>query len=441
MNEKLLQYIWQFQLFNKKDIKTTDNKDLKIYLPGNINRNQGPDFLNGKIKIDDTIWFGNVEIHIKSSDWRIHKHSEDKNYKNVMLHVVWEHDEELNLGFPTLCLQTLVPKLLINKYISIMNTETFIPCESTAASIKAITIEKWKERLLTERLQEKTMVIENQLKKSNGNWNEVCWWTLAKSFGGNVNGEAFEAIAQSIPLNILQKHSHSLFSLEAIIIGQSGLLNKKFRESYPNDLFREYLFYKKKYSLRQPQVSLHYLRMRPANFPSVRLAQLCAFIKNETRLISKIIDEPDIEKLSELLILNTSDYWNTHYRIGEPGVSKQKTIGKQTINNIIINTMVVLLYAYGYYHDNEKLKSKALKWMDEIPAEQNNITSRFEKIGFSNHSSFDSQALFQLKNKYCQHKKCLECAIGNEIFRNENNPLITTNYTLFQPANLNASFS
>lgn len=426
MNEKLLHYIWKFQLFNKTALVSEENNKLQILSPGISNMNQGPDFLNSKIRINDTIWIGHVEIHINSSDWMAHRHSEDDNYKNIILHVVWNHDIDADFGFPTLVLKALVPKLLLNKYLSLMETNSFIPCEKNISNVKTIYIDKWKERMLMERLQDKSKRIESLLLKSNGDWEEVCWWIIANNFGGLVNADSFEMIAQSIPQRLLKKQSDSLFAIESIVFGQSGLLNRKFKEEYPNDLFREYLFHRKKYALRQPPVSLHFLRMRPANFPTIRLAQLCTIMFQEKRIFRRIIEASDPYDLKSILNNPMSEYWNTHYRFDEPGRFKTKKTGNQSFANFIINVAATLNYAYGFYHGVEKHKRKAIEWLEKTDAEGNTITGGFQKLGIINQSAGDSQALYHLKKNYCEMKKCLYCAIGNEIISKEKPVFITT---------------
>lgn len=442
MNEKLLHYIWQYQLFNKDELYTTDHSLIKISFPGTLNTNQGPDFLNGKMEMEDTIWFGNIELHLLSSDWELHRHSEDVNYNNVMLHVVWEHDKELHLEFPTIELKSRVPGLLMKKYQAIMNQQTFIPCEEIINMVKPITISKWKERMLIERLQEKAQNTISLLVKAKGNWDELCWWMLARNFGGNVNAASFESIASSIPITIIHKNADSLFTIEALLFGQSGLLNRKFGDEHPIDLFKEYLHLKRKYALKQPPIQLHFLRMRPANFPTIRLAQLASCIFNERKWFTKIIEEENLNTLKMIYDYDISEYWKTHYRFDTASLYKSKKLGNQTINNILINTAVMLCYAYGYYHSIEKLKTKAIRWLQEIPPEDNRMINGFEILGISNQNAADSQALIYMRNNFCLKKRCLDCAIGNEIFRNENNVATTTaNCKLSPPVNQDEDFS
>ncbi len=427
MNEKLLQYIWQYQLFNKQYLQTVDEFPLSIIHPGSANLNQGPDFLNGKIKISDTIWVGNIELHVHSTDWNLHRHSDDCNYNNVILHVVWNHDKDIHLPFQTLEMKSLVPKLLLDKYNGLMNNHLFIPCEKSIGYVNQIIIKKYKERLLIERLQERSCQIESLLMTSKSNWIEVLWRMLAKNMGGKVNGEAFQQIAQHTPIKILLKHTHSLFQIEAILMGQGGLLNQVHTDLYPRQLFKEYVFLQKKYSFISPKVSVHFLRMRPPNFPTIRLSQLAALVQVFPLLMSNIIETEDIKCVKSLLSIVSDKYWTTHYVFDELSEEMLKKLGVQTIDSIIINTIVVLLYSYGYYNNIEHLQTKAIRWLEEISAEKNNICNTFEKLRIENKSAFDSQALLQLKSKYCDAKRCLDCAIGISVIKQNNSTNITTN--------------
>jgi hypothetical protein len=275
----------------------------------------------------------------------------------------------------------------------------------------------WKERLLIERLQHKTAFIENLLQKSNQHWEKVFWWMLARNFGTKINSESFEKLAQSIPLTILAKHRYQVQQLEALLMGQAGLLDGIFEESYPIMLQKEYRFLKKKYGLHQIHEPVYFLRMRPANFPGVRLAQLAVLISESRQLFSTIRDLTMFAEAEKLFLVTANDYWHYHYIFGEPTAFKKKTLGRQMIHNIMINTVVPMLYAYGHFNSNEIYKMKALQWMEHIPAEVNSITEKFEKTGISNQHAFDSQALLHLKNEYCDKMRCLQCAIGNKILQ------------------------
>lgn len=417
MTERLLQFIWQLQYFNKAALFTHENEALEIIHPGTYNTNQGPDFMDAKIKIGNTTWAGSIELHINSSHWKNHKHSGDPNYSNVILHVVWEHDIDLKLPFQTLVLHQRVSKLLLEKYEALMHTGSFIPCEKNIAAVNQLTWTSWKERLLVERLQQKTAVVFDYLKQNNNHWEESFWWMLAKNFGAKVNSNAFEKIAQSIPLNILAKHKNQIHQVEALLFGQAGLLNADFTESYPRLLKREYHLHITKYQLRQTEAPLYFLRMRPANFPSVRLAQLAMLVHTSLHLFSAIKESTSLKEIQNLLNVTANDYWHYHYVLDEATSFKKKHLGQQMTENILVNTVCVMLFAYGHYHNESSYKHKAMLWLEEIRAEKNSITNGFIQTGIHIKSAFDSQALLQLKQHYCDKKKCLDCAIGNKILK------------------------
>ncbi|MGF2412807.1 MAG: DUF2851 family protein [Ferruginibacter sp.] len=417
MTERLLQYIWQFQYFNKSELATAEGEALQIIYSGTYNTNQGPDFLDAKIKIGDTVWAGSIELHINSGDWENHKHSSDANYKNVVLHVVWQHEVALNLPFATLVLEDKVSKFLLKKYDDLMNANSFIACEKTIDQVNAITWISWKERLLVERLQNKSAIVFDYLKKNNNHWEETFWWMIAKNFGAKVNSDAFEKIARSIPINVLAKHKNQIHQLEALLFGQAGLLQGNFTEDYPILLQREYKLYNAKYKLQPTQAPLFFLRMRPANFPTVRLAQLAMLVHTSLHLFAKIKESNSIKEIKALLNVTANDYWHYHYMLDEPSAFKEKNLGAQMIDNILINTVVPVLFAYGQYHKENSYKDKALQWLLEITAEKNTITKGFAALSVNNKNAFDSQSLIQLKNEYCNKKRCLDCAVGNRLLK------------------------
>lgn len=414
--EKLLQYIWQFQYFNKSELQTTAGERLQIIFPGKLNSDQGPDFSNAQIKIDNTTLVGSIELHLKASQWNEHGHGSDSNYKNVILHVVFEND--LPPSFvPVLELQPRISNLLLDKYSALMDSSNFIPCANSVSEVKEITWLSWKERLLAERLTRKSAIVFKFLEENNAHWEESFWWMLARNFGMKVNSEAFELMARSIPVNILAKHKNQIHQLEALLFGQAGLLEQNFIEDYPKLLQREYRFLKKKYVLKPIHYKVHFLRMRPGNFPTIRLSQLAALIQNSAHLFSKILEIENVSEIKKLFDVTANDYWHYHYRFDESSPFKKKTIGKDMIGNVLINTIIPILFAYGLYHKEEKFKNKAILWLEEISAEVNSITKGFTNLNLPNKSAFDSQAFIELKTQYCDHKHCLQCAIGNSLLK------------------------
>lgn len=421
MKEDILQYIWKFQYYNNSDLLCTNGELVSIIHPGVHNFNQGPDFTEAKIKINDTLWAGNIELHINSSQWNQHKHSTDNNYNNIILHVVWNHDIEIKdpngNNLPTLELQSRVSKLLLEKYKQLMQTPQFIPCEKLELNISGLAFTAWKQRLVAERLLLKSDIIFKILQETNFHWEETFWWLIAANFGLKVNSESFKKIAQSLPLHLLAKHKNNIIQIEALLFGQAGLLENDFQEKYAAMLQKEYQFYRKKYKLQSVDGELHFLRMRPANFPTIRLAQLAMLIHNSEHLFSKIKETGSSKELKEMFAVEANDYWHYHYIFDEETDLKIKRLGNQMIENILINTVVPIVFCYGLYLNNEYYKEKAIKWLEEISAEKNAISKGFENLGYSNKSAFDSQAFIQLKNHYCNNKLCLDCAIGNSLLK------------------------
>ena len=417
MTERLLQYIWQFQYFNKTSLQTVEGETVEIVYQGSYNTNQGPDFFEAKLKIGNTLLIGNVELHCKTSEWNTHKHSADKNYANVIAHIVWENDCTLPNNLPTIILQDRVSKILLEKYQKLLNTSSFIPCENSISTVPEITWLSWKERLLIERLEQKSTIVNEYLSKNNYHWEETFWWMIAKNFGIKVNSEAFEKIAQSIPITVLAKHKNQLHQIEALLFGQAGLLDKDFEEDYPILLRKEYQFYKSKYNLQSTNANLFFLRMRPANFPTVRLAQLAMLIVHSVHLFSKIKEIEEVENVKKLLNVTANDYWHYHYNFDELSAYKIKNVGVQMINNLIINTVIPILFAYGHYTKEHHFKDKALRWLTQLTAEKNSRINGFLALQITIKNAFDSQSLLQLKNEYCSKKRCLECAVGNKLLK------------------------
>lgn len=417
MTEKLLQFIWQFGYFNKSNLTTADGEKLTLISPGQLNKNQGPDFLNAKVQFDSTTFFGSVELHLQTSDWEKHKHQIDKQYSNVILHVVFHHDKELNNSIPTLELEPRISSLLLERYETLMNKANDIACANSLHQIKQLTWLSWKERLLAERLTRKAGHVLQLLQQSNFHWEETFWWILAKNFGSKLNADAFEAIAKSIPVNLLAKHKSSIHQIEALLFGQANLLNGEFEEEYPKLLQREYSFLKKKYNLVSSSIAVIFLRMRPGNFPTIRLAQLAMLVHTATHLFSKILEAESLEQIRLWLTVTANDFWHYHYTFNEASSYKKKTIGADMAEHLIINAIVPLLFAYGIHHKEEKHKEKALKWLEALSSETNVITKEFAQANVANASAYDSQALIELKNEYCNHKRCLDCSIGNNLLR------------------------
>ncbi len=417
MNENLLQFIWQFQYFSKTELETNSHELLQIIHSGHHNRNQGPDFSDARLLIGNTVWAGSVEVHIKSSDWKKHHHQQDSRYENVILHVVWEDDKQGPLSIPVFELKNKVSTILLKKYEELMNSASFIPCEKSILTVKEITLQNWKERLLAERLIRKTDLARSFLQETNHHWEEIFWWMLARNFGNKLNTDAFEQIARSVSVNLLAKHKSNIIQLEALLLGLAGLLKNEFKDVYPKTLQQEYLFLKKKYKLTEIIDPINFHRTRPGNFPTIRLAQLAMLIQHSVHLFSKIKEAEDLKTVSDWFKVTANDYWNDHYRFDESSIFKKKSIGKSFIENIFINTIIPVLFAYGELHDIDQYKDKAIQWLEQVDAEKNVITKGFVSLGLQNRNAFDSQAFLEMKNEYCNKKKCLQCAVGNALLK------------------------
>jgi len=418
MKESVLHYVWQYRLFAAQLLTTTDGDTVDVIDTGKKNTDAGPDFFNAKIKIDGTLWAGNVEIHHLSSDWQRHGHTSDKSYDSVILHVVWKADVPVYRtdGSVIPQLELIISQDIEKEYDWLMNNRKWIPCAEKINRVAPVYIRQWKTALLLERLEYKTRNVKALLFQTGNHWEEVFYVTLARNFGFGINGQPFEQLAKSLPLSVLAKHKNDLFQIEALLFGQAGLLSGEFTDDYPNLLKKEYLFLKQKYELKGLGGSeWKFMRLRPVNFPTIRIAQLASLVHCSSKLFSKIIGNPDVQYLKTLISAETSEYWETHYTFDKGSPPTDKKTGLNSVNEILINTVVPVLFAYAEYSGDEKLKETALEILEKLPPENNNIISGWQMLDMKVDSAFDSQALIQLKKNYCDEKKCLCCSIGHKV--------------------------
>ncbi len=416
MDERLLHFIWQHSFFNFSQLKSEEGEHLEIIHPGFYNNNQGPDFLEAKIKVDDTLLVGSVEIHVKSSDWNTHKHSADNRYNNVILHVVWENDVHIQRNFSTLCLHNRTSKLLLSKYRDLMEIKSFVFCEDNLPVLSKLSWLQWKERLAVERLERRATEIITLFENNRQHWEETFWQLLTKNFGIKVNADVFFELSKLISINVLAKHKHQIHQLEAVLLGSAKLLPENTEDDYVQILKREYNVLQKKFSLKTVESAPLFLRMRPANFPTIRLAQLAMLVHRSSHLFSKIKEAENIEEIKNMLKITANDYWHYHYVPGDEGSDYfPKTLGKTMIENIIINTIVPVVFAYGHYHQQQMYKDKALDWLQKIKPENNTIIRQWKSLGIEYTNALESQALIELKNNYCDEKKCLDCTVGKQL--------------------------
>ncbi len=422
MKEALLHYVWRLQRFDIKDLKTTQGQSIQIQIKGDHNDHAGPDFTNARIKIDDTIWAGNVEMHLKSSDWLAHNHQSDSAYENVILHVVLDEDKIIQrkdgTRIPCLELKKRIPSKLSKLYEKFIHNEYWIPCQHHFYQVKEMTKIFWLDRLLVERLESKTTYIEKLLEQNTNNWEATFYQTLARNFGVKVNMEPFERLAHSLPLSILGKHKSNLFQIEALLFGQSGLLDDELEDDYPRRLQKEFKFLQKKYQLTPiEKISWKFLRMRPANFPTIRIAQFAQLVFQSVHLFSKVLAAQNVKEIENMFDLKLSNYWQTHYVFDKESVKRKKSLGKNAIHLFVINSIAPIIFLYGKMKDNDEYKEKAFQLLEEVPAEKNNTITKWNELGMTPESAYQSQALLQLKNEYCTKKRCLSCAVGNGILK------------------------
>ncbi|MBK3518382.1 DUF2851 family protein [Carboxylicivirga marina] len=418
MNEEFLHYIWQHKLY-KPELITTDEQRIEVIHPGTKNTDGGPDFFNAKIKIGNTLWAGNVEIHYDEKEWYMHQHHLDSAYDNVILHVVQQNGSNTinskKREIPVCQIQ--INEELRLKYQQLQFNELWIPCEHDIANVDTFTLKQWIERLLIERLEEKNEWIEQLLIESNNNWDQVFFVLLCRSFGFGINGLPFELMARQTPFTILLKHADNPFQLEAILFGQAGFLKNELKVTYSISLKKEYDFLKTKYDLTPINNHLwKFLRLRPNNFPTIRIAQLTSVISKSKGQFDKLLCIHDKKTLLELLNVEPSKYWKTHYRLDiEASSSKTKSLGKSSQLRIIYNTIIPYLFIYAVKHNNEEQKEKIIDYLYQQPPEKNAIIDKWKAVGITPESEATAQSLIHLKSKYCKQKKCLSCHIGHEV--------------------------
>lgn len=421
MNENFLHFVWKHKLFASEHLLSASGEQIEVLSTGFHNRDAGPDFFNARIRIGETTWAGNVEIHWKASEWMAHRHEKDSAYDNVILHVVKENDKPVvnSKGDPVECVCLQYPEKLEQNYGDLLQSEEWISCASQIAGVNQLELQIWFHSLMVERLESKTREIEQQLEQNKNDWNEVFYQFLARNFGFKVNALPFEMLAKSVPLGVLAKHKNNLFQLEALLFGSAGLLHDELiGDDYFLALREEYFFLSKKYRLKSVQPHLwKFLRLRPVNFPTVRIAQFAKLIHQSTALFSHLTEMTSLDEIRRLFMIEPSAYWANHYRFNKESRKSSKAFGASSFHNIVINTLVPFLFVYGEMQQRENLKNRALEYLDQIPPEQNSILKNWQQLGISARSAFDSQALIQLKNAYCNGKKCLNCPVGIKLIK------------------------
>jgi hypothetical protein len=421
MKEDFLHYLWKFKKFDTLNLKTCNEEDITIINIGQYLELAGPDFFNAQIVIGNQKWAGNVEIHLKSSDWYVHHHERDEAYENVILHVVWEHDTEIfrsnNTEIPVLELKNYVDLVTITNYQSLISPKSWNFCEKQLATIPQFVLSNWQERLFFERLERKSNPISELLKQTNNDWEAVLFCLLAKNFGLNTNGEIFLKIAQFIPFSVIRKESFEVENLEALLFGNAGLLDIEKEDNYFKDLKFRYFYLLHKYQIEKKIVEpVQFFKHRPDNFPTIRLSQLANLYHSRQNLFSKISVSTSVKTIYEIFEISVSNYWQNHYQFDKGSPKKKKPLSKSFVDLIIINTIIPLQFAYAKSQGKE-ISENLIQLLSEVAPEKNAILDKFSSFGIKSKNAFETQSLLQLKNEYCNKSRCLECAIGMELLK------------------------
>ena len=428
--EQLLHYVFKHKMFPLRELQTIDGKSVEVIDPGLHNRNAGPDFFNAKVRIGNTMWVGNVEIHDKSSDWYLHGHDKDSNYDNVVLHVagVIDTDVKTSRGEYLPQMQLDVPQQVKEHYDELLSTDSYPPCYKVIPSLTTLMVHAWMAALQTERLEQKTEAIRHRAELYGGSWEDAYFMTLARNYGFGINGEVFEQWARNIPLQAIAHHRDDLFQIEAIFMGQAGLLELEavpdyyqqtaLNEGYFAKLRNEYLYLAHKFSMKPMDYKFwRFLRLRPQNFPHIRISQLANLYYQRKAGLSQLMECETIEQLKTILSSHVTPYWETHYTFGSTSNKNEKHLSYGSINLLMINTAIPMLFAIGRHRGKEVLCDRAFDFLEQLKAENNHIIRMWQQVGLEVKTAGDSQALIQLKKEYCDKKDCLRCRFGYEYLK------------------------
>ena len=423
MKEEFLHYLWKYSLYYPEKLFDSSGNIIQVIRPGEYNRDSGPDFFNARISIAGTIWAGNVEIHTKASHFNIHGHHDDPAFNNVILHVVAEIDKKVfnSRGEELLTTELFYDYSLYERYLSLVNNPYIIACQDELNSINSMIVKHWLNSVVIERLEGKSDLILKILKDTGNDWEETFYRLLSRYFGFRVNTEPFEMLATALPFRLIRKHADNIFQIEALLFGTAGMLQEGlFREALNDEyyiaLIKEYRILSAKYSLKPIHGWLwKFSKLRPVNFPSIRISQLAAMVSVAGGLFSKVTEIDDIRHLRELFEVSASGYWNDHYIFGKKCRNFTKKTGSQAADILIINAVIPVLFVYGKYRDRQDLCERAITILENITAEDNKILKEWESSGLVAESAFYSQALIQLRNEYCKRRRCLDCRIGSKL--------------------------
>jgi Protein of unknown function (DUF2851) len=422
-SEDFLHFIWQFRLYDQNHLTTTNGETIQVLHCGIPNKDAGPDFSTAKLLIGDTVWVGNIEVHLKSSDWNLHRHQHDRAYDNVILHVVLEDNEAIyrtdGTLLPVLSLKCRIDRQLYDNYQQLLYSASSFPCEHQLGHVDEFIVNGFLSRVLVERLEQRSNEVYQQLNGLNGDWDETFYRFMAKSFGFKVNALPMQMLAQSLPQQLFAKHKDRPLYIEALLFGQAGFLNQPFQQDYPDQLKKEYQFLAKKYTLTPIDISLwKFLRIRPQNFATLRLAQFAALISASNHLFSKVLSIKNVKELRQLFEeLPVNPFWKTHYHFNKMADKVELQLGRSSVDGILVNTVSLFLFAYGKYTGQANFQTRAFYLLESLASEKNAIIKSYEQVGLKINTAYQSQALLQLRKNYCNEKKCLNCGIGLKILK------------------------
>lgn len=416
MKEEFIYYLWENRLLSK-DLRTVDGEDVSIVSVGVRNHDSGPDYINARIQIGGTLWVGHVEMHVNASDWFKHGHQDDDAYDNVVLHVVYHNDCE-RLNIPTLEIKGKFDESILAGYEGFLRSRLWIPCEKLISGVQQFTWLSWLERIVVERLEAEVKDVFAQLVENNYDWEQTMYQRVMRYLGMKVNNDAFELLAKLLPLRILRKHIDNAIQVEAMVFGCAGFLEQTFEEPYPVLLQREFKILRSKFNLSvMPMAYWKFLRMRPPNFPTIRLAQTASLICHCNSWFSKLLEINDLKSIRELFDIDTNEYWNTHFVFGKPSKMMKKTLGPTAIDVLVINAIVPVLFSYGIYHDDDELKDRSLGFLEKMEPEDNLVLRKFRSMGVVACNAQQSQAILHLYKCYCKKRKCLNCRVFGTLFK------------------------
>jgi hypothetical protein len=420
--EEMLHFLWQTRRFEGHSLVSTRGELITVIEPGTYNHHAGPDFLNARIKIDDTLWVGHVEMHVRSSDWHRHRHNQDPAYRTVVLHVVWEEDEPVLFTngerLPALELRRRVSKALLAQWKRLQSQTAWVPCQNQLSGVPPVVWMAWLDRLSAERLELKALQLEKSLLANQCDWEATLFQKIAWALGLPANGDAMETLTKSLPLPMLARYQNRPLQIEAFLFGQSGLLESSFQDAYPLELKTEFQFLRNKHLL-QPMSAVHwkFSRMRPSAFPTLRIAQLAALLTRHPRWFGALLESPDTSTLQAFFEVSGHPYWGAHYRFDQPGKVHSTQIGPETINRLLVNVVAPMLFLYGYRKNLPGHSNRALNLLEALKPEDNQIIRQWKSLGCEPENTGHSQALLHLKKQYCDKRQCLRCAIGQAILK------------------------